>query len=196
MQLKYAQKLLAGFEMTLPPQKLYPHGLAGAPQVLTGGAGFCVGLTGGAVATGRGVAACVGLTVAVAIGVGVGVAVGVGVGVAVDEAFAVDVAVATGASLVNGAPPPTPPGFAARLVGPVVGAGASEPAHAHDETNKRATMPQPPMTVARLAELSSGRRDLMFQPLAINRTMKRLASPRKAVPGLPMDPNIHRANSE
>jgi hypothetical protein len=60
----------------LPPQKLYPQGFCGAPQVLAGGGG---GGGGGGAAIG----AAVGAAVGTAVGVGVGVTVGVGVGMAV-----------------------------------------------------------------------------------------------------------------
>ncbi len=47
MQGKYPQKAELGLLMTLPPQKLYPHGFEGAPQrffVGGFGDGFGVGL--------------------------------------------------------------------------------------------------------------------------------------------------------
>src|SRR5438067_2910799 len=57
MQLKKLQNVAAGLVMTEPPQKLYPQGLAGAPQRFWGGA--CSGATVGASVGGRAVGACV-----------------------------------------------------------------------------------------------------------------------------------------
>ena len=149
---------------------------------MTGGAGFCVGLTGAAF----GAAAKVGAGVAVGVGVGVGVGLGDGVGV--------DVADIVGASVVEGAPPPTPPGFEVRLVGPELVAGASVPAHAQVDRKRTPTIPQPITAAARLVEPSKGARDLIPQPLAINTAISRTASPRKVKPGLPINDNIHRAH--
>jgi hypothetical protein len=56
----------------LPPQKLYPHGFGGAPQVLGGGVGRGVGR-----AVGRGVGRAVGRAVGLAVGCAVGTAVGI-----------------------------------------------------------------------------------------------------------------------
>jgi len=101
---------------------------------LTGGAGFCVGLTGAAV----GAAARVGA------GVVLRVVMGVGVGVAD----------AVGSWLADGAPPPTPPDVEVRLVGRALVVGVSE--QADSETTRTATMPKPTATAPWLVERNAG----------------------------------------
>ena len=70
MHEKYVQKFAGGAWITLPPlQKLYPHGLAGAPHVF--GVDGAVGLAGGVLvgAGGSGVAVAGGrATVGTAVG--------------------------------------------------------------------------------------------------------------------------------
>ena len=107
----------------------------------------------------------------------------------------VDVADAIGCWVLDGFPPPTPLRLEFRLVARELVVGDSEPAHAHVETNRTPTIPQPTMAAARLVEPSKGARDLMLQPLAINKAISRMASTKKLVPGLPMDANIQSANS-
>ncbi len=82
MHAKLVQKSAGGPPMTLPPQKLYSQGSAGAPQVLTGGLVGAAGAAGtwvvGARVTGLGV----GVDTGVRVGVRVEIRVGLGVGVA------------------------------------------------------------------------------------------------------------------
>ena len=104
-----------------PPQKLYPHGLAGAPQV-AGAGGALVGLTGAWVGAAGG-AVAVGLMVAF----GVGVASGVGL---------------TDSVLVPSAvPPPTPPVPDGKVVG-FEDDDAWLVAHPESETSRSAAMAQ------------------------------------------------------
>ena len=140
--------------------------------------------------------AAVGAAAKVGAGVGGGVAVGVavGVGVGLGDGVGVDAVDIVGASVVEGAPPPTPLGFEVRLVGPELVVGASVPAHAQVDRKRTPTIPQPITAAARLVEPSKGARDLIPQPLAINTAISRTASPRKVKPGLPINDNIHRAN--
>jgi hypothetical protein len=162
--------------MKLPlPQKLYPHGLLGAPQVFaTGGGG------GGAfeATTGAGVAGT-------GVGVGAGVRLGVGAGVAVDDDSGLE---------VDGAPPPTPPLPRARLVAFVGVVGVSAAAHAQVETKMMATRPHPAKATTLEVDPNNGSRERIFQPFATSTPTRRIASPKKVRPGLPlMPPMIQKA---
>src|SRR5438477_7703124 len=107
--------------MKLPPQKLYPQGLAGAPQVLL---------------TGRAAAGCVALTGAGAAGAGaVGLMVAFGVGVASGVGL-------TDSVLVPSAvPPPTPPVPDGKVVG-FEDDDAWLVAHPESETSRSAAIAQ------------------------------------------------------
>ena len=86
MQLKKEQKLPGGELIKPPPQKLYPQGFAGAPQMFAGAGGAVGGDAGGAVGGGggggvggAGAGAATGRAVGAAVGSSVGTAVGVSV---------------------------------------------------------------------------------------------------------------------
>jgi len=147
-----------------------------------GGGGAFVGTTGAGVA-GTGVG--VGFGVGVGIGVGAGVRVGVGAGVAVDDDSGRE---------VDSAPPPTPPLPRARLVAFVGVVGVSAAAHAQVETKMMATRPHPAKATTPEVDPNNGSRERILQPFETSTPTRRMASPKKVRPGLPlMPPMIQKA---